>query len=188
MKKITTALLAGLTALSMTSFAQAQDAGKTFNGAYAGAEVGYNSYEFADNFREDAVYYGAFAGYRVQMDNDLVLGLEGRFGDSSATTDLGISGAEFVAGRQLGVDATIGYALGAEKNVLAYALVGYSNQKITGKLAGVEESNNGDGIRFGLGAEYAVTETISLRATGAYADYKGSANDIQLNAGVLYRF
>lgn len=186
MKKITSLLIAGMTALTMTTAAQAAD--KNFNGAYAGAELGYNSFDFADDYREDGVYYGGFVGYRMQMDSDLVIGLEGRFGDSSATTDLGFAGAEIDAGRQLGVDATLGYALGADKNILAFALVGYTNTKISGTAANVNTSATGDGVRFGLGGEYALTENISLRATGAYANYEGDANDLQLNAGVLFRF
>ncbi len=185
MTKVTPVILAGIAALAMTSTAQAAD--KNFDGAYAGMEVGYNSFEFTDGLKEDAVYYGGFAGYRLQMDNDLVVGLEGRFGDSSATADLAAD-VEVKAGRQLGVDASIGYAFGQQKDMLAFAFVGYTNAKVTGTLADVSESVNGDGVRFGAGGEYALNKNISLRLTGAYADYEGDVNDIQINAGLLYRF
>jgi len=185
MTKIKSVLLAGFTALAMTSVAQAAD--KNFNGAYAGAELGYNSFKFTEGLKKDAAYYGIFAGYRIQMDSDLVLGLEGRFGDSSATADFS-NNIEISAGRQLGIDATIGYALGKEKDFLAFAFAGYTNARLTNRANNSDTSTTGDGVRFGLGGEYAVTENVSFRVTSAYADYQGDVRDIQVNAGVLFRF
>lgn len=185
MTKIKSALFAGLAALAMTSAAQAAD--KNFNGAYAGAEVGYNSFDFTDGIKEDALYYGGFVGYRMQMDSDLVLGLEGRFGDSTATAGY-LGNGEIKAGRQLGIDASIGYALGQKKDFLAFAFVGYTNAKLSTDVANVSESVTGDGVRYGLGGEYVLTENISLRLTGAYANYEGEPSDVQVNAGILFRF
>ncbi|PCI32894.1 MAG: hypothetical protein COB54_05765 [Alphaproteobacteria bacterium] len=185
MTKIKATLIAGLAALAITTAAQAED--KKFDGAYAGAELGYNSFDFTDGLKKDAVYYGGFVGYRKQLDNNLVFGLEGRFGDSSASADL-TSDVEIRAGRQLGVDATLGYVFGQKKDILAYGFVGYTNMKLTGAVGNESESLNGDGVRFGLGTEYAITDQISLRLTGAYANYEGNPSDIQVNAGVVFRF
>jgi len=185
MIKIKSVLLAGFVALAMTPAVQAAD--KNFNGAYAGAELGYNSFKFADGFKEDALYYGGFVGYRVHMDSDLVLGLEARLGDSTANADFSTV-TEVNAGRQLDIDATIGYALGQEKDFLAFAFAGYNNVRVTQKTNNAKLSETGDGFRFGIGGEYAVTENVSFRVTGAYTDYQGSVRDLQLNAGVLYRF
>ena len=185
MTKIKTTLVAGFLALAMTSAVQAED--KKFDGAYAGAELGYNSFDFADGVKKDAVYYGGFIGYRKQLDNNLVFGLEGRFGDSSATADL-TDDVEIKAGRQLGVDASVGYVFGQNKDILAFGFVGYTNVKLTGAAGNATESINGDGVRFGLGTEYALTNQFSLRLTGAYANYEGDPSDYQLNAGVVYRF
>jgi outer membrane autotransporter protein len=169
----------------MTSVAQADD--KNFDGVYAGAELGYNSFDFTDGLKKDAIYYGGFVGYRMQMDNNLVFGLEGRFGDSSASSDLSGT-AEIKAGRQLGVDATLGYAFGQKKDILTYAFVGYTDVKMTVKDGNQSDSVTGDGVRFGLGTEYVLSDNLSLRLTGAYANYEGNPSDLQINAGILYRF
>lgn len=185
MTTIKSVLLAGFAAVAMTSAAQAAD--KNFDGAYVGAELGYNKFKFEDGLKDTGLYFGGVAGYRVQFDNDLVIGLEGRFGDTTADGDL-TDAIEVKAGRQLGVDASIGLALGENKDFLAFALVGYSNAKVTGTIADVTESATGDGYRLGLGGEYALTENVSVRVTGVLADYEGRAGDVQVNAGVLFRF
>ena len=185
MTKIKSTLFAGLAVLAMTSAVQAED--KKFDGAYAGVELGYNSFDFTDGLKKDAVYYGGFVGYRKQLDNNLVVGLEGRFGDSSASTDL-TSDVEIRADRQLGVDATLGYVFGKNKDILAFGFVGYTNMKLTGVVGNRNDSVNGDGVRFGLGTEYALTDQFSLRLTGSYANYDGFPSDYQVNAGVVYRF
>lgn len=186
MKKITSTILAGIAALSMASAAQAAD--KNFNGFYAGAELGYNNFKLTEN--KSGFYYGGLAGYRVQLDSDLVLGLETRFGDTTASETITVSGVdiELSAGRQIGVDAVLGYALGENKDVLAFGTVGYINGRINGSALDANSSVDGDGVRFGLGAEYVLTEQASVRVSGAYADFEGSARDWQLTTAVIFNF
>ena len=186
MKKITSLVLAGVAAVALSTSAQAAD--KNFNGFYAGAELGYNNFKLIDN--KSGLYYGALAGYRVQMDNDLVVGLETRFGDTTANQTITVSTVDIdiSAGRQIGVDALIGIAMGDDKDVLAFGTVGYTNARINGSAADQNASANGDGVRFAIGAEYLLTEKASLRVSGAYADYEGSARDWQLTTAVIFNF
>ena len=188
MTKNKSLLLGVIAAVALTTTAQAAD--KNFEGFYAGAELGYNNINLGNTSNSGGLYYGGMAGYRIQMPSNLVLGLEARFGDSTATEMVGFgeTNVEISAGRQLGVDAIFGYAMGDNKDVLAYGFLGYTNAKVTGSALGANTSATGDGLRFGLGAEYVLTDNMSLRVTGAYADYSGSLRDWQLNSGIVFRF
>lgn len=157
---MTKTLLAAVAALGMTQMAQADD--KKFDGFYLGAEVGYQDFSRITNAGEDNFDYDGFIGYRVQMDNNWVIGLEGGSG----------------------IDATLGYAMGPNKDFLAFGFAGYSNIK----LSDTQTTTTFDGIRFGGGVEYAVSKNISLRLTGTHTDYEGNINGTRAMAGVLFRF
>tara|TARA_B100001939_G_scaffold315853_1_gene301382 strand:- start:18752 stop:19312 length:561 start_codon:yes stop_codon:yes gene_type:complete len=186
MKKMMIAL-AGAALLSGTALASAQEG--LFHGPYAGVEVGYNDFNVdvdGVDVGADGFSYGGFFGYRSQMSNNLVLGLEARVGESTASIEE--AGAKIDAGRQLGIDATIGTTLGSENNMLAFAFVGYENARLTLKEAGMEESEDLDGIRFGVGGEYALAQNLNLRATFAYTDYESDLRNIQFLTGLVYNF
>jgi len=175
MKKI---ILAAATTAIMTTAAVAED--KNFDGAYGGLEIGYNSLDFTDTIGGDGFTYGGLLGYRRQTNDNLVYGLEGRVGESTSSYE-GVGG-ELHAGRYLGVDAIVGTTF--DENLLAFALVGYSNLRVSDGVDAV----NGDGIRFGLGGEYATGNDINLRVTGAYTDYEGDVDNFELLFGAVYNF
>ncbi|WP_417316685.1 porin family protein [Emcibacter sp.] len=187
MKKTILAVASAALLLGSAS-AHAQE-NQRFTGTYAGVEVGYNDLSWdveGIDIGANGLAYGLFAGYRQQMASSLVLGLEARVGESTAS--LGEEGASIDAGRQLGLDATIGTTLGAEGNILGFAFVGYENARLTAHLGNEEESSDLDGIRFGVGAEYAFSENLGMRATVAYTDYEADMTNLQILTGLVYNF
>ncbi|WP_321395345.1 porin family protein [Emcibacter sp.] len=179
--------LAGVAALSTATAAFAEE--NSFAGPYVGVEVGYNDLDFdagTANVGANGFNYGLFAGYRYQVGSSLLLGLEARAGESTAS--LGDETASIDAGRQLGVDATIGTTLGTNNNILAFAFVGYENARLTANVGNESDAADMDGIRFGAGTEYAFTKNLSVRATLAYTDYESDVSNIQILTGLVYNF
>lgn len=141
MNHIKAALVAGAALLSFS--AHADD--KNFDGPYVGAEVGYT--EFSGG--SDGVYYGGLVGFRKQLDNKLVLGLEGSFG--SADIDF--------LDHIWSVGATVGYVLGDSKKGLLYVGSGYAESKSSAFGATVK----GGDYTVKLGYEHVLNNTLSLR-------------------------
>ncbi|MFC7048173.1 porin family protein [Emcibacter nanhaiensis] len=174
--------------LAGTVSAQAEDS--VFAGPYAGLEIGYNDFNYDAgpvDASSDGFTYGGFAGYRYQLDSSILLGAEARIGESTASVDGG-SSVTIDFGRQLGIDATVGTTFGEQDDILAFAFVGYENLRATAHYAGEKASSDLDGIRFGVGGEYAFADNLSLRATFAYTDYENDVRNIQLLTGLVYNF
>ena len=167
MPKMNTVFVTPLAALTLTfMISTAQAADKKFDGFYLGAEAGYRDFSGSGNFDQDDFVYDGVIGYRKQMNNGWVLGLEGGSG----------------------IDASLGYAMGQNKDFLAFGFVGYSNAKVTTTSGPTQTSTNFDGIRFGVGGEYAVSKHISLRLTGTYTNFEGNFSATKATAGILFRF
>lgn len=187
MKK-TFVALAGLAVLSTAPVAAAAEE-NVFAGPYAGLEAGYNNIKIGSDLgsvKEDGFNYGVFAGYRYQLDTSILLGLEARLGESTASFSDGT--ATIDSTRQIGIDATIGTTLGSDDNILAFAFVGYDNLRMNTIVGTAETDVKLDGIRFGAGAEYAFGNNLSLRGTVAYTDYENDVRNIQLLTGLVYNF
>lgn len=111
----------------------------SWTGLYAGASLSNNDAEVANLLDSDAVSYGAFAGFRHQYENNVVVGVEGTYAVSENFAGPG-SDTEMY-----GVEAQAGFAFG---RVLPYASVGLA------KAAGE------DAVTYGIGVDYAVTDRI----------------------------
>lgn len=192
-KNIVTSFAVAAVATVSSMTAQADDS--FFSGPYVGAEVGFTDLGFADDAFDfdssvdtgaNGLFYSAIVGYRMQLDNGLVVGLEGSVGGSSS--DITDGDDKYSTGRQLGIDATIGTTLGNADNILLFAAVGYRNARATITDGTDSYSANGDGVKFGVGVEYAFSETISLRTTANYINYEADVREIQVLVGVLFNF
>ncbi len=183
MKTITKTVAATAALLLGTVSAQADD-DKRFDGAYIGAEAGFNN--FGGTNGNSGLYYGGVLGYRVQSDSGLVLGVEGRFGGTSVDRGFSVNGTNFEGevGRHIGGDVHLGYAV--SDSSLLYALVGYDNIRIG--VDNAQDTNIGNvkinSIRFGGGYEYAFSDKLSVRFTGMYSEDK----EFQGLGGILFKF
>lgn len=132
---------------------------KHFNGVYIGAEGGYLDLA---GIEDGGIAYNGLLGIRTQMDNGLVLGLEGTFGSADI---------EFLD-HVWSVSGTLGMAVGAEKRGLLYIGGGYAKAKASGFGFTV----TGDDYAVKAGYEHALNDTLSIRAqasTFAFDDYMG---------------
>ena len=160
MKKITTATFtAALLALSATAQADSEN---TFSGPYIGAQIG-----ISDQSDETELAGALFAGYRTQLDNNIVLGGEFAFGsvDDNITKNV------------WSILGTAGLTVGSNDNGLAYVGLGYT--KINTDL-GI----SGDDYIVAAGYEHALSNTWSVRGQISTAGFHST----DLTVGVLARF
>lgn len=152
-----TAIFAAAAVLAATTTAQADD--KTFDGAYFGGEVGYN--DMGDGV--NGVYFGAFGGWRKQTDSDLVYGIEGTFGKTSADTTVGGITFDDVYDHEWTAVGTLGMVVGESKRTLLSIGGGFVQQKATVSYGGNSASATGEGYVVTAGVERAIGENMSLR-------------------------
>lgn len=153
MKKllVATALVAASTAAS------AQDT-KHFDGFHLGGETGY-LHEDSDL---NGVYFGGFAGFRKQTDNDIVFGVEGTFGKP----DISVSslGGSSEIDNLWTVMGSIGMVTGEEKRNLWSLGAGYAKTKASSNFGGGSFSDSNSAIAGFVGYERAIGDRLSLRA------------------------
>ncbi len=194
--------------------AQSYGSDGTFDGFYAGFEAGLDHAKirsdinvgntfFGNRGRDDGIYYGGFIGWRTQAPSGLVLGVEGRYGGSTARVKSSVSGSGFTdlslrggLGRTFGGDVLVGFVTGPNKSLLLFASGGVSNTRIKSRAEGViggidQDAKRGKskyGYRVGGGAELALTEAISARVTAHYEDYGRRTNSVKVLGGLALRF
>jgi outer membrane immunogenic protein len=183
--------------LAATAFATpalAQDAAP-FTGARVEGIVGWD--QLRNNGKDDGVLYGVGAGYDVQM-GSLLVGGEAEFSDSDVKQrqfDVLATGDSLTArtGRDLYVGARVGGVIGGR--TLLYAKAGYTNARAklayddgaTG-TANFRDHVNLDGVRLGVGAEYAVGSNSFIKAEYRYSNYEQGFSRNQALAGFGFRF
>lgn len=191
--KIMTAAITA-TVLSTTAIAQQDD--KKFDGAYVGAEIGVDWLRFKSDTTSDlnitdnserGLYYGGILGFRTQYDNNLVLGLEGSFGDQD--TDFVAPGGRLSTDYEWSASLILGQAFGSNGNNLIYGKAGYAN--LRGEFnptTGNTIHENDGGWRFGVGYERSLSESLSLRTGVDYTTYGDGLSQWQAKAGLLFKF
>jgi outer membrane immunogenic protein len=189
MKKLS--LVAAALALSAGT-AVAQDQVYDWSGAYIGAQAGYavgeSLYTNSDfpteyvNYDPDGFFGGVYAGYNFQMSNNVVLGVDGdlNFTGIKGTNDYWWVGRGPVpsASAEIKYSAALRGRLGyAMDRFLPYVAGGLSMAKYdfdfildTGHVY-YAESKSMVGWNVGLGADYAATDNIVVRAEYRHSDY-----------------
>ncbi|HEX8447692.1 MAG TPA: porin family protein [Sphingomonas sp.] len=180
------------TTLSVAVPALAQDVAP-FTGARVEGLVGYDNVK--TDGHDDAVGYGIGAGYDMQM-RGMVVGVEAEATDSNVKQCFGaqtLASPETCAkaARDLYVGGRVGTVVGGR--TLLYAKAGYTNARF--KLTqddGTDRVTLGrtdlDGIRVGVGAEYAVGPNSFVKAEYRYSNYEDGFERNQAIAGFGFRF
>ena len=168
------------TALTTTAFAQEN---KPFSGLYGGVEAGVDWTKLANDLKRDrSLYYGGVIGYRQQMDNGTVFGLEGTFGDSGYNNNaLGLK-SEY----EWSTSVVLGQTFGDGGNLI-YGKAGYA-QATFNPVGTPNDSFNDGGWRFGGGYERALSENVSVRLGGDYTTYGNDNGQWQAKGGLLLKF
>ncbi|TIX51151.1 outer membrane protein [Alteraurantiacibacter aquimixticola] len=188
-----------LLALAATALLPATSLAQSFEGPYAGVQIGWNNDRAplpdgaATSTQErDSFVGGIYAGYDHAVADNVVLGVEGGF---QIGVDDRISGANnLVAVDQryaFDISTRAGYVVG--DSTLAYVRGGYSNSRV--RLSDVSatgyETENLDGWFVGGGVEHKLINNVSARLEYRYHQYDFDEDDLerhQVLAGVSYRF
>ncbi len=149
-----TVIFAAAAAAAFSAPAFAQDAAP-FTGPRAGVTVGYDS--LGD---EEGVSYGVTAGYDLPVGQNFTFGPEVSFGDST------VDAAGVDASRDLAASVRLGYVVNPQ--FLAFAKVGYADTRF--ELLGTNV--NYEGVRFGGGLEFALTNNAYISAEYQRTEYE----------------
>ena len=149
-----TVIFAAVAAAAFSAPAFAQDAAP-FTGPRAGVTVGYDS--LGD---EEGVSYGVTAGYDLPVGQNFTFGPEVSFGDST------VDAAGVDASRDLAASVRLGYVVNPQ--FLAFAKVGYADTRF--ELLGTNV--NYEGVRFGGGLEFALTNNAYISAEYQRTEYE----------------
>lgn len=202
MKKTFTILTLLLAICTHSRVAKAAD-----EGFYAGADYSYTRFSynddtiatgvrFSDVIAEDYSGYSPYVGYKFNKNIALEFGYSGQFGESSSLT---VGGTTYTGDAnywsfygdivgiipvndKIDILGSIGYErITAEYDLKAVSGTGSSFASV---------SNDTNAYRIGLGAEYAITEKIGIRAMVRYAaiDFQGVDNYVQATVGLKYTF
>ncbi|MEM9105684.1 MAG: outer membrane beta-barrel protein [Pseudomonadota bacterium] len=150
-----------------------------WNGFYIGGLVGYHD-ESVDETpgSGDGATVGVYVGYNYRLKNDIVLGVEGDYNAAFGDGWTGLGGELTQFGT---VRARVGYAM---DRWLVYAAGGLAYVKfepITG-FAGPDVDETGWTI--GGGADYMVTNNISLRGEYLYMKFDDTFEELGAPSGV----
>lgn len=178
-------------------FVTANAYAEPFNGAYIGAQGGYESTKanvtdtgkggFAGvNFTDDISLTGAngglFAGYGKRFNNTYAgVELEGNLSNADSKTSLTIPGTGTV-----NINLQHKYDYGASlragffpvKDTLVYGKLGFVRGKFEDKS--VNTTDTLTGARFGIGSETLIASNITVRADWSYTNY-GTAKYSDVN-------
>lgn len=186
--KIRVALIAAASLAAIATPVAAQDKAP-FSGFRVGAEAGYDmlrsgSTEDIDTTRDlnqdiEGVNYAALVGYDAAVGENLRIGAEASFGDSSASWDndnaqptiFNLGRVE--AQREIYVGGRIGYV--TSPDLMLYAKGGYTNQRFgidaTDGTVNRSQRLDTDGYRVGAGAEYALSNNVYAGLEYRYSNY-----------------
>lgn len=202
--KIRVAILAtSIAAVAVPASAQEK---APFSGLRIGAEAGYDmlrsgSSEDVDNTRDlkqdiDGVNYAAVVGYDAAVGENLRLGAEASFGDSTASWDNNngqpnvFNLGRVEAQREIYVGGRVGYV--TSPDLMLYAKGGYTAQRfgIEGTNGTVSQSQrlDTDGYRIGAGAEYALSDNMYAGLEYRYSNYSEGELDFNNNTPDGSRF
>ncbi|MFD1611334.1 outer membrane protein [Sphingomonas tabacisoli] len=189
MRKITVLAAAVAAAVSAPAFA-----GVT--GPRAEAVVGWDSSHISvsgvGSLTRSGLVYGLGVGYDFGIGSRASFGIDAEATDATTDVDVtdGTGRYRLAIGRDLYVGGRVTAAVSDKLNV--YAKAGYTNARVKGSItAGGTTSSgsaNADGIRGGLGLQYALGSKAYLGAEYRYSNYEGGFSRNQVVGTIGFRF
>lgn len=151
--------------------------------------IGYDDAAFDSVTRGDGLLYGIGLGYDLGS-RRMRFGLEAEASDSTARTCEPLIGGTGNVCLRASRDLYVGARLGIEvaPRVLLYGKAGYTNFAESNlyppSVGSIVTHPHSDGIRFGLGAEFALSGRTFIKAEYRYSRYE-RAQDFDRNQAVL---
>lgn len=171
-------VLAAALAAGFAAPAMAQD-NAAFTGFHVEAIVGYDNVDLSGVKNPDGVLYGIGAGYDVAV-GGVVLGIEADATDS--TSKFKLAGPDVETDRDLYIGGRLGTVVGSG---LLYVKAGYTNARLEQNGFG---GANGDGVRAGLGYEYALSGKSFVKVEYRYSNYEAGLSRNQAVGAFGVRF
>ena len=140
----------------------------------------------------DGVVYGLGLGYDFAVSPTIALGVDAEITGTTADLEVseGTRSASIEFGRDLYAGGRITAAVSDKFNL--YGKIGYTNARVkeTLNLGGVPESESGnlDGVRLGVGGQYAVAGNTYAGLEYRYSNYEAGLERHQVAATLGFRF
>ena len=194
MKKFVSILVAGSAFAALASPASA-----AISGGRVEAVVGWDrgsidltDFGFDGSVDSDGVVFGLGAGYDFGLNATTSVGIDLEATESSADLDFtdGIDSAEIAFGRDLYAGGRITFAVSPTTNL--YVKAGYTNARIKATLTEgtvvTSDSANADGLRGGVGAQFAIGGSAYIGGEYRYSNYEADVSRHQAVATLGFRF
>ncbi|BDW80851.1 hypothetical protein MACH24_02890 [Erythrobacter sp. Dej080120_24] len=199
------ALAASLAMLATASPTHAQSSDEHFQGVTIGAQAGWedrtidatvlpDTLNTALDDSRDGFAYAGYVGYDHQLDR-FVIGVEAGFAPGGKTLRADIPGGSIELDSKWSADLSVRGGVTVTERLLAYGRVGYALNRYrirgfaTGTTAPVaSDGETADGVIFGGGLEYALSDNASVRAEYRRKELDGSLSSNQVLGGVTLRF
>lgn len=183
---VSTAALAATPALAQDRVAAAPAGARVEAVAgYDRVKVDLSDFGSDNSLKDTGLVYGIGGGYDVPLNNGVSVGADVEATKSTAKEDFG-AGTELKAGRDLYAGGRISFGIADNSNV--YVKAGYTNLRVKGEAAGVDDSAKLNGYRLGGGAQFGLGGKAYVGGEYRYSDYENDVSRHQLVATVGTRF
>jgi len=185
MKKLVTTLAAGAALVALATPAHASNHGGGRIEALVGWDhpsISLEDFGINDDLNADGIVFGIGAGYDFEVSPTASIGIDLEASESTAdfNFDDGVDTAEISVGRDLYVGGRVTIAASPTANV--YFKAGYTNTRFRFDLNGATDSANADGVRGGLGAQFALGGNAYVGGEYRYSNYEA---DLSRHQAVL---
>ncbi|WP_245409567.1 outer membrane protein [Allosphingosinicella vermicomposti] len=190
---------AAVAALTSTSAFAADITGARVEGVigYDSPKDGTGTFDSEDvevdfDIKLDGIVYGVGLGYDFAVSPTLALGVDAEISDSSSDFEIEEEGdfARLSLGRDLYVGGRVTTAVSDKFNL--YGKIGYTNTRIKFAYDFEDEadsaSTNLDGVRVGVGGQYAVAGNTYVGLEYRYSNYEADVSRHQVAASLGFRF
>jgi len=155
--------------------------------------IGYDDAGFDSVIRGDGMLYGVGAGYDFAL-GGIRLGVEAEASESTARTCVPLTGLSGDVCLRAGRDLYLGARFGAmvSRGVLLYGKAGYTNFRENASfppsVGSIETHANANGLRFGLGAEFAIGRRTFVKTEYRFSNYENASGFERQQAVIGFGF
>ena len=191
MKKVMMSLVAGAAFVALATPASAA----VTSGGRVEAIVGWDhgsisteDFGIPGSINSDGIVFGLGAGYDFAVSSGASLGIDIEASESTGDIDFNdVDNTQVSIGRDLYVGGRATFAVSPQANV--YVKAGYTNARLSiSDNTGFDESENGDGIRGGIGFQVGVGGNAYLGGEYRYSNYEADISRHQVVGTLGFRF
>lgn len=138
--------------------------------------------------------YRAHLGYDLKVSERVVLGAEAGIGGGDKKIETRVDAARIKVDPSHSYDVTARLGFLATDNLMLYGRAGWARQefereiRFTNSSTVLRSEKTNNGKLFGVGAEYAVSDSIAVRAEYNRTDYNGDRKRDRFMVSAAYRF